>query len=176
MLGHGGLSHSSNLEDLPTKGADQGERLIPAQKTHDVEFCMQLARSQWLILLSLFAAVEILAVTTMITMIVKAAQSARFSRRTLKEDLETSDKYESQIFELGTWACETEDLPSFVGSYSLAAQCGLSTTLRVSIVLQLILISLSFAIVWWDKSGNRNLFAEPRYMPDEDGDSDVELE
>lgn len=114
-------------------------------------------------ILSFLVIVTILALATMITMIIQLFQSMHFSLRTVKDHI-TDDIFDDGVFDLGTWACETKDLPSFASFYSLAQQCGLSSALRVSTVFQFLLTSSLLTIVWWDKRVDRQLFVERRYI------------
>ncbi|KAF1987326.1 hypothetical protein K402DRAFT_393031, partial [Aulographum hederae CBS 113979] len=110
----------------------------------------------------------------MTTMLVQVSQSAQFSLDIVKEYGRSYDMYFAGIFELGVWTCETKDFPPFAGSHSLAEQCGLSSALRVSLIFQFVLTASLLVVIWWDKREHRKLFAERRYIYDEDGD--VELD
>ncbi|KAF2667423.1 hypothetical protein BT63DRAFT_426302 [Microthyrium microscopicum] len=137
--------------------------IISAARILRVEKSIKLHKSQWLLSLAFLASITILILAVTITTIVQLFQTSHFPLPAILNGTISDSQFDNLVFELGTWSCETKDLPSFAG-YGLAQQCAILSILHFSMMFQFLLAAMLLIIIWWDKRGGQQFFRERRYI------------
>ncbi|KAI1174580.1 hypothetical protein F4777DRAFT_381132 [Nemania sp. FL0916] len=102
----------------------------------------------------------ILSLATFVFAFVAYGQSAHFHLAhafELNDDLSIVESYQRGIYDLGTWACETYDLPYYEYDGNLHTLCSVATGARWTTLILLPLASTLLALVWLDRRGGQHL-------------------